>query len=246
MLFNSLHFFVFFPVVFFIYYALPRLQWRRLFLLLASSYFYAAFIPVYVLVLYTTIIIDYIAGIYIEKYQQKRKLFLILSIIANIGILFFFKYFNFFTQSHILTFILPIGLSFHTFQALSYTIEVYRGHQKAEKDFITYALYVMFFPQLVAGPIERPQNILPQLHILHTFNYAHVVSGLKFMVLGFYAKLMIADWLSGAVNVSFDSVSTLQGPALLFGIICFSIQIFCDFFGYSLIAIGVQKCSVYI
>lgn len=241
MLFNSLHFLVFFPFVFFIYYLLPSIQWRRFFLLVASSYFYAAFIPIYLLVLYATIIIDYGAGICIEKYTEKKKLFLIISIIANIGILFFFKYFNFFTHSHLLTFILPIGLSFHTFQALSYTIEVYRSNQKAEKNFITYALYVMFFPQLVAGPIERPQNILPQLHAFHTFNYANVVSGLKLMVLGFYAKLMIADWLATAANASFEHVSTLHGPALLFGIICFSIQIFCDFFGYSLIAIGSAK-----
>lgn len=241
MLFNSLHFLVFFPFVFFIYYLLPSIQWRRFFLLVASSYFYAAFIPIYLLVLYATIIIDYGAGICIEKYTEKKKLFLIISIIANIGILFFFKYFNFFTHSHLLTFILPIGLSFHTFQALSYTIEVYRSNQKAEKNFITYALYVMFFPQLVAGPIERPQNILPQLHVFHTFNYADVVSGLKLMVLGFYAKLMIADWLATAANASFEHVSTLHGPALLFGIICFSIQIFCDFFGYSLIAIGSAK-----
>jgi D-alanyl-lipoteichoic acid acyltransferase DltB (MBOAT superfamily) len=232
---------VFFPFVFFIYYLLPSIQWRRFFLLVASSYFYAAFIPIYLLVLYATIIIDYGAGICIEKYTEKKKLFLIISIIANIGILFFFKYFNFFTHSHLLTFILPIGLSFHTFQALSYTIEVYRSNQKAEKNFITYALYVMFFPQLVAGPIERPQNILPQLHAFHTFNYANVVSGLKLMVLGFYAKLMIADWLATAANASFEHVSTLHGPALLFGIICFSIQIFCDFFGYSLIAIGSAK-----
>lgn len=141
MLFNSLHFLVFFPFVFFIYYLLPTLSWRRFFLLVASSYFYAAFIPIYLLVLYATIIIDYFAGIYIEKYESKRKLFLIASIIANIGILFFFKYFNFFTNSHLLTFVLPIGLSFHTFQALSYTIEVYRGKQKAEKT-LSHMLYM--------------------------------------------------------------------------------------------------------
>src|SRR6185437_11993769 len=161
MLFNSFKFLVFFPVVTIIYFLLPfRFRWFHL--LLASCIFYAAFIPIYIVILFGTIIIDYFAGIMIEASQgTKRKLYLVLSLVANIGILCVFKYYNFFISNinelgspvlPLLKIILPIGLSFHTFQAMSYTIEVYRGNQKAERHFGIYALYVMFYPQLVAGP----------------------------------------------------------------------------------------------
>jgi len=182
MLFNSLHFLVFFIVVTSIYFSIPfKYRW---FLLLASScYFYMAFVPIYILILGFTIVVDYFAGIFIENEQGKRrKLFLIFSLIANIGVLAIFKYYNYINQN--LSFLLqgfaitnpipyssvllPIGLSFHTFQAMSYTIEVYRGNQKAERHFGIYSLYVMFYPQLVAGPIERPQNLLHQFRELQT------------------------------------------------------------------------------
>ncbi|HET8828360.1 MAG TPA: MBOAT family protein, partial [Pelobium sp.] len=170
-----------------------------------------AFVPVYILILGFTIIIDYIAGIYIENAEgKKRKLFLVISLIANIGVLAVFKYYNFINDNitvlasglnlenniPYLQMLLPIGLSFHTFQAMSYTIEVYRGNQKAERHFGIYSLYVMFYPQLVAGPIERPQNILSQMHIKHEFSYLNMVEGLKQMVWGFFKKLVVADRLS--------------------------------------------------
>jgi len=158
------------------------------------------FIPKYILILFLTILIDYSAGIAMEKYPNKKKGFLIASLIGNIGILFFFKYFNFFIDNinHIanaldwnysieaLKIILPIGLSFHTFQAMSYTIEVYRGNQKTERHLGIYALYVMYYPQLVAGPIERPQNLLHQFHTNHTFNFERMQSGLRLMLWGFF------------------------------------------------------------
>ncbi|HEY6900477.1 MAG TPA: MBOAT family protein, partial [Puia sp.] len=179
MLFNSLQFLVFFPVVTLIYFLLPH-KWRWLHLLIASCIFYMYFIPIYILILIFTIIIDYYAGILIENATGKRrKWWLVMSLVANIGVLAVFKYYNFFIDNinqlihdmggptaplPLLNIILPIGLSFHTFQAMSYTIEVYRGHHPAERHFGIYALYVMFYPQLVAGPIERPQNVLYQFH----------------------------------------------------------------------------------
>src|SRR5581483_6937858 len=178
MLFNSLHFFLFFPVVAITYFLLPQ-RWRWAFLLLASCYFYMVFYPPYILILAVTIIIDYFAGMLIEGSQgKKRKTWLVISIISNVGFLAFFKYYNFGISNlnhlaqlihwnysiPLLNILLPIGLSFHTFQAMSYTIEVYRGKQKAERHFGIYALYVMFYPQLVAGPIERPQNLIHQFY----------------------------------------------------------------------------------
>ena len=176
MLFNSFHFVFFFIVVTLSYFLLPHNK-RWMLLLAASCYFYMAFVPIYILILGFTIVVDYFAGIYIENAAGKRRrLFLIVSLIANIGTLCVFKYFNFLNDNlsfllkgfgvsnpiPYLSILLPIGLSFHTFQAMSYTIEVYRGNQKAERHFGLYALYVMFYPQLVAGPIERPQNLLQQ------------------------------------------------------------------------------------
>ena len=211
MLFNSLTFLVFFVVVTGLYFLLPHC-FRWFLLLLASCFFYMFFKPVYILILFGTIIIDYYAGIKLEEIQdqKKKKFFLILSLIANIGVLVVFKYFNFINENisqvlvHVgvqnpipfLKILLPIGLSFHTFQAMSYTIEVYRGNQKAERHFGIYALYVMFYPQLVAGPIERPQNIIHQFRIQHNFEYANVSAGLKLMLWGFFKKLVIADRLA--------------------------------------------------
>jgi alginate O-acetyltransferase complex protein AlgI len=178
MTFNSLQFLVFFMVVTLWFFKLKNQKGRIWLLLIASCYFYMSFIPEYILILGGTIIVDYFAGIQIEKSEAgNRRLWLILSLIANIGALAVFKYYNFFIDNIHMGFLifgkplslpmlrmaLPIGLSFHTFQAMSYTIEVYRKNQPAERNFVVYALYVMFYPQLVAGPIERPQNVLPQL-----------------------------------------------------------------------------------
>jgi D-alanyl-lipoteichoic acid acyltransferase DltB (MBOAT superfamily) len=231
-------------------------KYRWLHLLLASCYFYAAFVPIYILILFFTIIIDYYAGIYIEKAEQKNKRkLLLISIIANVGILVFFKYFNFFIDNindtsaffganlslPVLKIILPIGLSFHTFQAMSYTIEVYRGNQKAEKHFGIYALYVMFYPQLVAGPIERPQNVLHQFHEKHDFNIELLWSGLRLMVWGLFKKVVIADRLSILVDRLYDSPSSHHSLLLMIGAIFFAIQIYCDFSGYSDMAIGAAR-----
>src|SRR4051794_27964278 len=252
MLFNSLSFAVFFPIVTLLFFALPhRFRWAML--LAASCVFYMYFIPVYIWILIFTIVVDYIAGIWIEKtVGPRRKMLLGASIVANVGVLALFKYFNFANANvaaiahfigwnypiSALTLILPVGLSFHTFQAMSYTIEVYRGNQKAERHLGIYALYVMFYPQLVAGPIERPQNLLHQFHEVHHFDYERVVSGLQLMLWGTFKKVGIADRLATRVNLVFDRPGLYQAPVLVLATICFAWQIYCDFSGYSDIAIG--------
>jgi alginate O-acetyltransferase complex protein AlgI len=252
MLFNSLHFAVFFPVVTALYFALPhRVRW--LLLLAASCYFYMAFVPVYILILGFTIVVDYFAGILIAgSAGRTRRLFLILSLIANVGILAVFKYYDFFIGSlnaassafgspfslPLLSLLLPIGLSFHTFQAMSYTIEVYRGRQAPERHFGIYALYVMFYPQLVAGPIERPQHLLPQFREVHHFDAARVTSGLTLMVWGLLKKVCIADRLAPFVDPVFSNPGDYSGAPLVLATVCFAFQIYCDFSGYSDMALG--------
>lgn len=248
MLFNSLQFVFFFIVVTILYFAL-RQRGRVWLLLLASCYFYMAFKPVYILILLVTILIDYFAGIWIEKSEgKKRKWLLILSLITNIGFLAFFKYFNFILsifgwENPIENYPteLPIGLSFHTFQAMSYTIEVYRRNQKTEKDFIIYSLYVMFYPQLVAGPIERPQNLLWQFHSYFKYNFDNIKEGLIRVAWGMFKKVVIADRLAMMVDYCFDNPSSHSGLTLLIATIFFSIYIYCDFSGYSDIAIGTAR-----
>ena len=252
MLFNSLEFAIFFPVVALLYFWLPQ-RLRTLHLLAASCIFYMAFIPAYILILGVTIVVDYAAGLWIERsVGRRRKRLLVVSIVVTTLILAVFKYFYFFTDNFIgmvgltgwkltgptIDIILPIGLSFHTFQSLSYVIEVYRGKQKAERDFVTYATFVMFFPQLVAGPIERPQNLLHQFREHHRFEYERVVSGLKRMAWGFFKKLVIADRLSIYVNDVYGAPQQHSGLQLTIATIFFAYQIYCDFSGYSDIAIG--------
>ncbi|ETZ24580.1 hypothetical protein N824_13770 [Pedobacter sp. V48] len=218
------------------------------------------FVPVYILILGFTIIIDYFAGILIENSKGKRrKNFLILSLVANIGVLAVFKYYNFLNdnlsfllgnigyQNRVpyLEILLPIGLSFHTFQAMSYTIEVYRGNQKAEKHFGIYSLYVMFYPQLVAGPIERPQNILNQFHTKQYFNYTNVVEGLKLITWGLFKKVVIADRLSIYVDAVYNNADQHSGLTLIVATVFFAFQIYCDFSGYSDIAIGCARVMGY-
>lgn len=255
MLFNSLHFVLFFIVVTTLYYVLPH-KLRIIMLLLVSCYFYMSFVPKYILILLFAITVDYFAGLYLERLEgKKRKLLLILSVLTNVGLLFVFKYFNFFNINIAklasflhwnypiegLSIILPIGLSFHTFQSLSYVIEVYRKKQKAEKNFMIYALYVMFYPQLVAGPIERPQNVLHQFHEKHEFNFEGFIFGLKIMLWGFFKKVVIADRLAIYVNKVYRSPESYSGIALVVATIFFAFQIYCDFSGYSDIAIGSAK-----
>lgn len=252
MLFNSLKFFIFFPIVTILYFLLPH-KYRWALLLAASCIFYMAFIPAYILILFLTIIIDYFAGIWIEHSTgTRKKLYLTASIISTCAVLFVFKYFNFFNSNFAalaacidwnypipaLKIILPIGLSFHTFQSLSYVIEVYRGHQKAEKNFGIYSLYVMFYPQLVAGPIERPQNLLHQFYERHVIEYQRIVDGLKLMVWGLFKKVVIADRLALFVNSVYNNTGDYGGISYAIATVFFAYQIYCDFSGYSDIAIG--------
>ena len=256
MSFISLQFLVFFMVVTLGYYQLKNQRMRVRLLLAASCYFYMAFVPKYILILGGMIVIDYLAGMQIARSCGKsRKAWLILSIIANVGVLAFFKYFNFLfgnieplihwispgTNLPFLKILLPIGLSFHTFQAMSYTIEVYRGRQPPEKDFLTYALYVMFYPQLVAGPIERPQHVLPQLHQFQQYDRNNIREGLARMLWGFFKKVVIADRLSPMVDYCYNHTSTLSSGSLVVGAIFYSFQIYCDFSGYCDIGIGAAK-----
>ena len=263
MLFNSFSFALFFIVVTVLYWLL-RHRWRWLWLLVSSCYFYMYLYPQYILILFLLILIDYGAGILIEnsentveernpetigKGRYQRKLYLILSLIANIGLLFYFKYTNFiaqnlntlgfdFTLKHI---ILPIGLSFHTFQSMSYTIEVYRKQQRAERHLGKYALYVLFYPQLVAGPIERPQHILPQIERKKVFNYAQFTEGVKLMAWGLFKKVVIADRLSLTVDAVFKDYLNVSWAELWLATLFFTFQIYCDFSGYTDIARGAAK-----
>lgn len=255
MLFNSFEFLVFFPVVTVFFFLLPH-RFRWLHLLVASCAFYMAFIPIYILILLLTIVIDYYAGILIENVVgSQRKFYLAMSLVANIGVLAVFKYYNFFIDNFnavlhlssptaslpLLNIILPIGLSFHTFQAMSYTIEVYRGNQPAERHFGIYALYVMFYPQLVAGPIERPQNVLHQFHEKKLFNYKQVTSGLRLMAWGLFKKVVIADRMAYLANEVYTAPHNFRGLPLLVATIFFSVQIYCDFSGYSDMALGAAR-----
>ncbi|MBX7182880.1 MAG: MBOAT family protein [Bacteroidia bacterium] len=255
MLFNTLQFFVFFVVVTLMYFLVHQ-RWRWLLLLLASCYFYMAFVPVYILILGGTIVVDYIAGILIENAKgPRRKLFLLMSLLANGGVLAVFKYYHFLNeilteilagihQSNplpALKMLLPIGLSFHTFQAISYTIEVYRGKQKAERHFGIYALYVMFYPQLVAGPIERPQNLIHQFYETHRFDYQRFKSGIGLMLWGLFKKVVIADRLSMAVDAGFANPHLQGSEAIWIAVFFYAFQIYCDFSGYSDIAIGAAR-----
>lgn len=200
---------------------------------------------------------DYFAGLLIEKATDIRikKRYLIGSILSTLSVLFIFKYYNFFVGNfdfiaqllHIdysinsLKILLPIGLSFHTFQSMSYVIEVYWGRQKAEKNFLIYSLYVMFFPQLVAGPIERPQNLLPQFYEEHYFDYERVVGGLRRMLWGFLKKIVVADRLAIFVNVVYNNPTDFTGLPLILATLAFAFQIYYDFSGYSDIAIGAAQ-----
>lgn len=255
MLFNSPEFFVFFPVVTAAYFLLPQ-RARWIFLLAASCYFYMAFVPVFILILCFTIAVDYASGLLIERAQGwRRRSFLLASIVANVGVLFVFKYRAFVLSTLApLTSIferapsvagagllLPIGLSFHTFQSLSYTIEVYRGRYRAERHPGILALYVMFYPQLVAGPIERPQHLLPQLRQHHRFSYDNAVGGLRLMMWGLFKKAVIADTLAVAVDRAYSLPTAYNGPSLALATLCFGYQIYCDFSGYSDMAIGAAR-----
>ena len=256
MLFNSTQFIIFFPIVVSIYFLLPhRMRWFML--LTASYYFYMCWKAEYLLLILISTFIDYFAAIQMSKQsvQSKRKIYLILSLVVNLGLLFGFKYFNFFNDSLRTIFnqfnifydvpafkvLLPVGISFYTFQTLSYTIDVYRGKRDPEKHLGIFALYVAFFPQLVAGPIERSTRLIPQLRKKYNFDYDRVTDGLKLMLWGFFKKVVIADRIAVIVNQVYNNPHDAAGFPFLIGTYLFAFQIYCDFSGYSDIAIGAAK-----
>ena len=258
MLFNSLGFLVFFPVVCVVYFLLRNNNWRVPFLLVASYYFYMNWKPIYAVLILTSTILTYFCGILVQQNfndKPKKKAYLVISLVANFSILFIFKYFNFINESVFnileaaglrwsvpnLDVLLPVGISFYTFQAVGYTIDVYRGTIKAERNFFTYALFVSFFPQLVAGPIERAKNLLPQFHEEHSFRFEDAVEGLKQMLWGFFMKLCVADVLGTYVNAVFNNVAQHNGTSMIIATLFFTFQIYCDFGGYSNIAIGAAR-----
>lgn len=260
MLFNSLQYLFFFPLVAGLYFILPY-KFRPVLLLIASFYFYMAWKPAYILLMLACIGISYISARLTEKTDnpKRKKATMICGACLDLSLLLFFKYLNFlndmigdiFALAGIsygvpdFSILLPMGISFYTFQSLSYIIDVYRGDIKAEKNFWIYALYISFFPQLVAGPIERSGRLLPQFREKHDFNYGLACNGLKLIAWGLFKKLVIADRISPIVDNVYADVSSQSGPALTLATVLFAVQIYCDFSGYSDIAIGSAKFMGY-
>ena len=256
MLFNSLHFLIFFPIILILYFSIPH-KFRWMVLLAGSYYFYMSWKAEYIILIMISTLVDYIAGIQIYNAQSKlkKKIFLGLSLFINLGLLFTFKYFNFFSEStrellnHFaipmdpitLKVLLPIGISFYTFQTISYTIDIYRGKIKPEKHLGIFAVYVSFFPQLVAGPILRARDFLPQFYVKHKFEYVRAVEGARLILWGFFKKMVIADTLATTVNMIYATPSSYSGPYLIIATVFFAIQIYCDFSGYTDIAIGAAR-----
>jgi D-alanyl-lipoteichoic acid acyltransferase DltB (MBOAT superfamily) len=256
MLFNSLEFLIFFPVVLIIYHQLS-FRFRGIFLLLASYYFYMSWNPTYIILILASTIVDYYSALQIGNSDQKhiKKFYLILSIIVNLGLLFTFKYFDFFSTSvqtatnslgfdwemPMLNVLLPVGISFYTFQTMSYTIDIYRGRFKPEKNFIYFALYVSYFPQLVAGPIERGRKLLPQLKRENQISIEDVYFGLNKIAYGFFKKVVVADNVAVYVDSVYADPSAYSGVTLFIATFFFFIQLYCDFSGYSDIAIGCAR-----
>ena len=259
MLFNSIDFAIFLPIVFFLYWFVTN-KYLRLqnFLIVSASYFFYGwwdwrFLS---LILFSTIV-DYIVGrkLQNEENEKKRKCFLWISVLVNISFLGFFKYYNFFLENFILAFsffgteikfnslniILPVGISFYTFQTLSYTIDIYKKKLKPTKDFIAFSAFVSFFPQLVAGPIERAKNLLPQFYNKRTFDYAKAVNGMRQILWGLFKKIVIANNCAEYANLIFNNSDDFSGSTLVLGAIFFAFQIYCDFSGYSDIAIGTSR-----
>lgn len=263
MLFNSIQFLLFFPLVCIIYFAIPhRIKW--IWLLLASYYFYMCWNAKYALLMFTSTFITWLSGLFISKFNnpenpKKSKILknttVAVSFISNLAILFFFKYFDFAIENlnHILGMlnislvtpafdvILPVGISFYTFQALSYTMDVYREEIPPERNLFRYMLFVSFFPQLVAGPIERSKNLIHQLHERHKFDFERVKSGLLLMLWGYFQKLVIADRVAIAVNTVYNSYTDFGGVELILATVLFAIQIYCDFSSYTDIARGAAQ-----
>lgn len=256
MLFNSLHYVVFLPVIVILYFALAAISGNsrltRWMLLLASLYFYMSWNAYYLGLILFSIVVTWFAGIGMDRYPGRKNLILAGSMIANLSVLVVFKYYNFIARSVSLvagafsipvsmplsSLLLPVGISFYTFQALGYTMDVYRSQVKAERNLATYALFVTFFPQLVAGPIERTENLLPQFSRNHAFDYKNATEGLRLIAWGMFKKVVIADRVSVLVDTVYRNPENYDGFAFVVATVFFAFQIFCDFSGYSDIAVG--------
>lgn len=256
MLFNSIEFLIFFPIVVIAYFLCPQ-RYRWVWLLAASYLFYAAWRFEYLLLLLLSTVVDYYAARLMGRQpdQRGRRRYLVMSLVVNLGLLFTFKYFNFFNDSVRglfslfnveyqfagLSVLLPVGISFYTFQSLSYMFDVYRGKVEPEQHFGIFALYVAFFPQLIAGPIERATHMLPQFHLPRSFAEGRVNSGLRLMLWGMFKKVVIADRLAIYVNQVYNQPADYPGWPLVLATYFFAFQIYCDFSGYSDLAVGAAR-----
>lgn len=258
MLFNSFDFLLFLPIVFCLYWFVfnKSLRWQNILILLASYFFYGWWSYKFLGLLALSTLLDYTYGFWVASPNTKKaKTFLWLSIINNLGILGIFKYYNFFalqfqqafellgihTNPTLLNLVLPIGISFYTFHGMSYVFDIYRGKQKPVSNFVDYAVFVSFFPLLVAGPIERANHLLPQVQRRRIFNYSQAVDGCRLMLWGMFKKVVIADSLAETVDGIFNTYQDQNAFSLIVGAVAFSFQIYCDFSGYSDIALGVAK-----
>jgi len=257
MLFNSFAFLLFFPIVCIVYFIIPSLKYRNLFLLAASYYFYMNWQPIYALLLLTSTGITYLASLGIDRFsdKKKKKNCLIASLALNLSILFFYKYYGFAAENvtalfswlgiqiHVPDFqiLLPVGISFYIFQALGYSIDVYRGDTRVEKNFFTYALFVSFFPQLVAGPIERSTNLLRQFYQKHQFDGDVAIEGVKIMLWGYFMKLVLADRCAMYVDMVYNHLNDHEGMSTAIATVLFSFQLYGDFAGYTFTAIGAAR-----
>ena len=260
MLFNSIEFLLFLPTIFILYWFVfnKNLKYQNTLILVSSYVFYGWWDYRFLSLIFLSTIVDYVIGLSISNQSSKKKQKSLLwgSVLFNLSVLGFFKYYNFFVDSWVelfsslgyeiksiwtLNFILPVGISFYTFQTMSYTIDIYRKKLEPTKDFISFASFVSFFPQLVAGPIERASNLLPQILKKREFQYDQVIQGLKLILWGLFKKVVIADSLAPIVDDIFSNYQDFGGGTLWLGAIYFSFQIYCDFSGYSDIAIGTSK-----
>lgn len=263
MLFNSVHFFVFFPAVVLIYYIIPR-RARWIWLLFTSYFFYMSWNPRFAFLIAASTILTYLSGLLIDRANSikddrkrvfRRRLWVAVSFLSNLAILCFFKYFDFavYSMNRVLQYagvkalspsfdvLLPVGISFYTLQALTYTMDVYRGECAIEKNPAKYALFVSFFPLLISGPIERSKNLLSQVREKHSFNYNNIKNGLIRMAWGFFQKAVIADRIAVAVNQVFDNYRQYAGFYIVVAAVLFAVQLYCDFSAYSDIAIGAAQ-----
>lgn len=256
MTFNSWEFLLFYPIVALLYFILPkRAKWPML--LIASYFFYICYQYELVFLIFGTTLVSWLMSKLIERTERiaVKRLALAVTLVVTLGVLFFYKYFNFLSGSvsgiiellggspsrFELDLMLPVGISFYTFQTLSYVIDVYRGDVKTEPNFFYYALFVSFFPQLVAGPIERPGNLIPQLKEAHPWSRDNAVKGAKHMLVGFFKKICVADLISVYVNAVYNNVGNATAIGVIVATCLFAVQIYCDFSGYTDIAIGCAR-----